>query len=58
MKELRVPGSNARVIFAFDPRRKAIFLIAGDKTGQWKKWYRDNIPEADRVYDEHLRGLD
>ncbi|WP_043660331.1 type II toxin-antitoxin system RelE/ParE family toxin [Nocardia thailandica] len=58
MKELRIPGSNARIIFAFDPKRRAIFLIAGDKTGQWKKWYRVNIPVADRIYDEHLRGLD
>lgn len=57
MKELRVPGSNARIIFAFDPERRAIFLLAGDKTDRWKKWYQENIPVADRIYDEHLRGL-
>lgn len=57
MKELRIPGSKARIIFVFDPARAAILLIAGDKTNQWKKWYRDNIPIADRIYDEHLEGL-
>lgn len=57
MKELRLLGSNARVIFAFDPTRAAILLIAGDKTNQWQKWYRDNIPIADRIYEEYLKGL-
>ncbi|TLG13507.1 diaminopimelate decarboxylase [Nocardia cyriacigeorgica] len=58
MKELRIPGSHARIIFAFDPKRSAIFLIAGDKTNKWKEWYEKNIPIADRIYDEHLEGLD
>lgn len=60
MKELR-PGSSGRselrVLFAFDPQRKAILLVAGDKAGQWKKWYRVNIPIADDRFDEHLRQL-
>jgi hypothetical protein len=29
-----------RMIFAFDPTREAIFLVAGDKSGQWQTWYR------------------
>ncbi|MFD4433669.1 type II toxin-antitoxin system RelE/ParE family toxin [Nocardia sp. NPDC057663] len=58
MKELRIPGSNARIIFAFDPKRSAILLIAGDKTNQWQQWYRDNIPIADRIFDEHIGRLD
>lgn len=57
MKELRIPGSHARIIFAFDPKRSAILLIAGDKTFRWQKWYRENIPVADRIFDEHLEGL-
>lgn len=50
MKELR-PGSRGRselrILFAFDPVRRAILLVAGDKAGNWKKWYRTNIPLAD-----------
>lgn len=60
MKELR-PGSTGRselrVLFAFDPERKAIFLIAGDKAGKWDKWYRVNIPIADDRFDKHLAKL-
>jgi hypothetical protein len=60
MKELR-PGSSGRselrILFAFDPERKAILLIAGDKTGNWKKWYRDNIPIADIRFDDHVKRL-
>ena len=57
MKELRPLGSNIRVLFAFDPRRAAILLVGGDKTGRWEEWYRETIPMADRLYDEHLKEL-
>ena len=60
MKELR-PGSagksELRALFAFDQRRKAIFLVAGDKVGNWKRWYRTNISIADDRFDEHLKHL-
>lgn len=60
MKELR-PGSSGkseiRILFAFDPIRKAILLVAGDKSGQWQRWYRKNIPIADELYDLHLEQL-
>jgi hypothetical protein len=60
MKELR-PGSagrsEVRILFAFDPQRHAIMLLAGDKQGRWDKWYRANIPVADGRYDEHLEKL-
>lgn len=60
MKELR-PGSagrsELRVLFAFDPERSAIMLIAGDKAGNWKRWYQTNIPVADDLFDDHLRKL-
>ncbi len=59
MKELR-PGSvgrsELRVLFVFDPDRKAIMLIAGDKSGQWQKWYRTSIRKADALYDAHLQN--
>lgn len=60
MKELR-PGSSGatevRMLFAFDPQREAIFLIAGDKSGQWKRWYQTAIPVADARFEEHLMNL-
>lgn len=60
LKELR-PGSSGRseirVLFAFDPERRAIMLIAGDKAGTWKSWYKMNIPIADDLFDDHLRSL-
>lgn len=57
MKELRSLGGNIRVLFAFDPRRTAILLIGGDKTGRWKKWYTEMIPVADELYDVYLEEL-
>ncbi len=60
MKELR-PGSTGRtevrVLFAFDPRRRAILLVGGDKAGAWSKWYAVNVPIADQRYDAHLSRL-
>jgi len=60
MKELR-PGSSGRselrALFAFDPERRAILLVAGDKAGDWKKWYTVNIPVADDRFDDHIQRL-
>lgn len=58
MKELRVQhrGRPYRVLFAFDPRRTAILLIGGNKTGK-RRWYQEFVPVADRLYDEHLETL-
>ncbi len=58
MKELRPVATNIRILFAFDPRRTALLLLGGDKTGQWNRWYDDNIPLADALYAEHLRSLE
>jgi hypothetical protein len=58
MKELIVQhaGRPYRILFAFDPRRCAILLIGGDKTGN-QRWYEENVPIADGLYDEHLETL-
>lgn len=58
MKELRIQhrGRPYRVLFAFDPRRTAILLIGGNKTGRGR-WYKEFVPVADRLYDEHLETL-
>jgi hypothetical protein len=55
MKELRSFGGFLRALFAFDPKRRAILLLGGDKTDDWTRWYERNIPLADDLYDEHLR---
>lgn len=58
MRELRVQhgGRPLRVLYAFDPRRCAILLMGGDKTGD-DRWYEVYVPLADRLYDEHLETL-
>ncbi|HEV8553167.1 MAG TPA: type II toxin-antitoxin system RelE/ParE family toxin [Casimicrobiaceae bacterium] len=58
MRELRIQhrGRPYRVLYAFDPRRSAILLLGGDKTGD-DRWYETNVPVADRLYDEHLELL-
>jgi len=58
MKELRIQakGNPLRTFFAFDPRRSAILLIGGDKTGD-KRFYDRMIPIADGLYDDYLEEL-
>jgi hypothetical protein len=58
MRELRVQSSGRplRVFYAFDPRRTAILLIGGDKTGD-NRFYETYIPIADRLYDVYLEEL-
>jgi hypothetical protein len=59
MKELR-PGSagrtEVRILFVFDPQRKAVLLVAGDKSGRWRRWYEENIPLAEQRYQRWLDG--
>jgi len=58
MRELRVQsdGRPIRVFYAFDPRRMAILLIGGDKTGD-DRFYATFIPIADSLYDAHVEEL-
>lgn len=57
-QELRTQsrGNPLRTFFAFDPRRTAILLIGGDKTGDGR-FYERMIPIADALYDDHLEDL-
>ncbi|HUB04236.1 MAG TPA: type II toxin-antitoxin system RelE/ParE family toxin [Solirubrobacteraceae bacterium] len=57
MKELRSAGRHLRVLFVLDPRQRAVILVGGDKTNDWKGWYRRNIRIADKLYDRHLRSI-
>jgi hypothetical protein len=58
MKELRSQsgGQPLRTFFAFDPRRTAILLIGGDKTGD-DRFYERLVPVADRLYDDYLEEI-
>jgi hypothetical protein len=60
LKELRFDAANGvwRVVFAFDPKRQAILLVAGDKAGVGqKRFYRQLILKADERYEAHLAAL-
>ena len=60
MKELRLNahGGVWRVAFAFDPERRAILLVAGDKSGvSQARFYKQLIRKADTRFDEHLQTL-
>jgi hypothetical protein len=60
MKELRFSAANSewRAAFAFDTKRKAILLVAGDKSGVSEKaFYRQLITKADNRFDAHLNRL-
>jgi hypothetical protein len=59
MRELRIQheGRPYRVLYAFDPRRTAILLIGGDKTGN-DRWYEEYVRKGDVIYDQHLKELE
>ena len=60
MKELRISSQGAlRVLFAFDPERRAVLLLGGDKSkdSRWNDWYVGAIRRADDLFEEHIRKL-
>ena len=60
MKELRCNAADGvwRIAFAFDPERKAVLLIAGDKAGvSERRFYRRLIAKADERFDRHLAAM-
>jgi hypothetical protein len=60
MKELRVSSQGAlRVLFAFDPTRRAVLLLGGDKSknSRWNDWYVGAIRRADDLFEEHIRKI-
>jgi hypothetical protein len=57
MKELRPDSagrSEIRILFVFDPWQQLVLLVAGDKAGDWRGWYRTAIPRAEQLYAEHI----
>jgi hypothetical protein len=59
LKELRVQhkGNPYRILFAFDPKREALLLVGGDKTGD-TRWYDKMIPLAEKIFAKHLETLE
>lgn len=61
MKELRFDAADGvwRVAFAFDPKRQAILLVGGDKSGgSERRFYKQLITKADTRFDAHIRRLE
>jgi hypothetical protein len=55
MRELRIQhaGEPYRVLYAFDPMRRAVLLLGGAKSGD-ERWYEVHVPMADRIYRQYL----
>ncbi|GAA0303476.1 hypothetical protein GCM10010302_47500 [Streptomyces polychromogenes] len=61
LKELRpgsTGGSEVRLLFVFDPLRRAVFLVGGDKAGDWRGWYLSAVPLAEKAYEDYLTELE
>ncbi len=57
LKELRPRSGRdmaVRILFVFDPWSQAVLLVAGNKAGDWSRWYRIAIPTAEAAYEEWL----
>jgi len=59
MRELRVQhkGQPYRILYCFNPSRIAVLLLGGNKKGN-DRWYEENVPKADKLYDELLKELE
>ncbi len=58
MRELRFKHDKRtiRILYVFDPRRQAVLLLGGDKTGK-TRWYERHVPLAEKVYEDYLRSM-
>lgn len=59
LKELRPSSNNrmaVRIVFAFDPHRQAVLLVAGNKAGNWNSWYDEAIPLAEQRFEAWING--
>lgn len=57
LHEIRPLSTTVRILCIFGPDRTLVLLYAGDKEGDWNRWYRRAIPEAARLYEVYLGGL-
>jgi len=51
-------GDPILVFYAFDPRRVAVLLIGGTKSGKEKRCYKEYVPKADKLYEQHLKSME
>ena len=58
LRELRIQclGRPYRILYVFDPRRNALLLLGGDKTGN-DNWYEENVPKAESIYEQYLKEI-
>jgi hypothetical protein len=58
MRELRIQheGQPYRVLYIFDPKRRAVLLIGGNKIGD-DRWYEKHIAMADNIYRQYLKEI-
>jgi hypothetical protein len=58
LRELRVQslGHPLRIVYAFDPKRQALLILGGDKTGD-DRFYGWIVPKAEAIWERHLREL-
>lgn len=56
LRELRIQhaGQPYRVLYAFDPKRNAILLLGGNKTGD-DRWYDTHVPKAEKLFTAYLK---
>ncbi len=59
LRELRIQcgGNPYRILYVFDPRRNALLLLGGDKTGN-DNWYEENVPKAESIYEQYLKEIE
>ena len=59
LRELRIQcgGHPYRILYAFDPQRNALLILGGDKTGN-DRWYEENVPKAERIYEQYLKEIE
>ena len=61
LKELRVSSQGAlRILFVFDPRRRAVLLFGGDKSTdqKWNDWYPAAVRIAEQIYGEFVENME
>lgn len=59
LRELRIQcgGHPYRILYTFDPQRNALLILGGDKTGN-DRWYEENVPRAERIYEQYLKEIE
>jgi hypothetical protein len=57
LKEIRPLGTDVRILCLFTPLRTLVLLYAGDKAGDWNRWYRTAIAEAARLYADYCKEM-